>query len=208
MAALTTLAISGPATADVVSYTVTGWAHQYPAPTTPPANAPWGVNGYPGDTLEMVTYTGALDLTPGTYTLKINLLEWTIDYTYGGTATDPNAWSDLTFNDTAIRSISFASGPSGFLSQTARLEATWENDFLTINGGPTSSFTVGGFHVDVTPLGLPEVGGSNFSGSNPWAQPSRDIMARFDVTAIPAPGAALLSVIGLSILGYIRKRFA
>ena len=164
------MAMSAGAT--TINYTVSGWGpNQYPASITPPANAPWGVDGYPGDTLEMVTYTGTLDLTPGTYNLKINTLNWTIDYTYGGTATNPDDWSNVFHNITAIRSISFDGGPSGSLSQTALLENQWANDFLTIDEGATSSFTVGGFQVNVTPLGLDQFGGTNFDGSNPWVQP-------------------------------------
>ena len=189
--------------AATVNYTVSGWANQYPASITPPANAPWGVDGYPGDTLELVTYTGTLDLTPGTYNLKINTLKWTIDYTYGGTETNPDDWSNVFHNITAIRSISFDGGPSGSLGQTAVLENQWDNDFLTIDEGSTSSFAVGGFQVDVTLLGLNQFGGSDFSGSNPWVQPERDITARFDVV-VPEP--ATICLLGLGVLGLLRKK--
>jgi len=173
--------------ATTINYTVSGWGpNQYPASITPPTSAPWCVDGYPGDTLGMVTYTGTLDLTPGTYNLKINTLNWTIDYTYGGTATNPDDWSNVFHNITAIRSISFDGGPSGSLSQTALLENQWANDFLTIDEGATSSFTVGGFQVNVTPLGLDQFGGTNFDGSNPWVQSQTDIIARFDVVSEPA----------------------
>jgi hypothetical protein len=193
--------------AATVNYTVSGWGpNQYPASITPPASAPWGVDGYPGDTLEMVTYTGTLDLAPGTYNLNINTLKWTIDYTYGGTATNPDNWSNVFHNITAIRSISFDGGPSGPLSQTALLENQWENDFLTIDEGSTSSFAVQGYQVDVTPLGLSQFGGTNFSGSNPWIQPEQDVMARFDVTVVPEP--AMMSLLGIGALSLLRKRRA
>jgi hypothetical protein len=198
------LAVAIPAGATTITYTVSGWgANQYPASITPPENAPWGVNGYPGDTLELVTYTGTLDLTPGSYDLKINTLNWTIDYTYGGTVTNPDDWSDVLHNITAVRSISFSGGPSGDLSQTALLENQWENDFLTINQGATSTFIVGGFQVDVTPLGVAQFGGANFDGNNPWVQPQTDIMARFDV-AVPEP--ITLALLGLGGLVVRRKR--
>ena len=168
-AVLALMCLGGVTQAALVDYTVSGWGPtSYPAPTTPPANAPWGTDGYPVDTLELQTYTGSLDLTPGTYTQKINTLLWSIDYTYGGTATDPNVWSDLSFNVNALRNISFASGPSGALSQTGLLEATWDNDYITFYNGTTISFLVQGFKVDVTPLGFSEIPGSNFSGRNPW----------------------------------------
>ena len=100
-------------------------------------------------------------------------------------------------NITAIRSISFDGGPSGSLNQTALLENQWENDFLTMNEGSTSSYTIGGYHVDVTPLGNNQFGGTSFDGSNPWVQPQTDITARFDVT-VPEPCTmALLGLGGL-----------
>jgi hypothetical protein len=50
-----------------VTYTVDGVApQQFAGLVTPPADAPWGPNGYPGDTVELQAYTGSLDLTPGT----------------------------------------------------------------------------------------------------------------------------------------------
>lgn len=206
-AVLTLLCLGGIAHAGV-SYTVDGWGPtQYPGPVTPPSTAYWGTNGYPGDTLELVTYTGTLDLTPGSYTQKINTLLWTINYTYAGTATDPDAWSNLSFNDTASRAISFGLGPSGSLSQAGLLEVTWANDYLSLSGGPTASFMVEGYKVDVTPLGLARAGGSNFSGDNPWIQPARDIMARFDVVAVPEPGTILFLCLGLVGLAGVQRKF-
>lgn len=178
-----------------VDYTVYSWGpSQFPSDVTPPENAPWGVDGYPGDTLEMTSYTGTLELTPGTYQLKINTLNWTIDYTYGGTATNPDDWSDVLFNITANRGISFNGGPAGTLSQTASLNCTWDNDYLTLNNGSTSVFNVQGYQVSVTPLGLSDEG-TDFSGSNPWVQPSQDIMARFDVI-VPEPATICLLALG------------
>jgi hypothetical protein len=199
-------ALAVPAGATIVNYTVSGWGpNQYPASITPPDTAPWGVNGYPGDTLELVTYTGTLDLTPGTYNLKINTLKWTIDYTYGGTATDPEDWSDIFHNITAIRSISFDGGPSGSLGQTALLESQWENDFLTINEGSGSSFIVDGFQINVTPLGL-NLEGTDFSGSNPWVQPESSITARFDVVSVPEPATMLLLSLGSLFCAKLKRK--
>jgi hypothetical protein len=195
--------------AATVNYTVSAWGpNQYPAPTAPPEGAPWGVNGYPGDTLGLVTYTGTLELTPGIYELKINTLDWTINYTYGGTETAwdyPNHWSDVLFSITAIRSISFNAGPAGSLSQTGLLTCKWDDDYLTFNDGTTASFNVQGYAVEVTPLGLSPVAGSNFSGSNPWVQPEHDVMARFDVVLVPEPATICLLALGSLALGRKRK---
>jgi hypothetical protein len=206
-AVLTLLYLGGIAHAALVSYTVDGWGPmQYPGSVTPPADAPWGTSGYPGDTLEFQTYTGTLDLTPGTYTLKINTLLWTIDYTYGGTATDPNVWSDVLSNVTTSRSISIGS-VSGSLSQTGLLVSTWENDFVTFYDGTTASIIVQGYQVDITPLAFDTTGGSNFSGINPWVQPDGDILARFEVSALPEPGTLFLLGSGLlGLVGFGRKR--
>ncbi|MFA6174435.1 MAG: PEP-CTERM sorting domain-containing protein [Kiritimatiellales bacterium] len=196
--------------ATIVSYTVSGWgSNQYPAPTIPPNHALFGVDGYPGDTLEMVTYTGTLDLIPGIYYLKINTLNWTIDYTYGGTANDPDVWSDLHFDITAGRNITFAGGSSGLLSQDADLDCTFNNDYLSLDTGGTGSFMVQGYQVDVTPQALSPVGGSNFEGSNPWIQPQQDILARFEIrsAAVPEPASASMAVLVLIAGFWIRRRF-
>lgn len=206
-AAIVLLALSGIANAATVDYTVAGWGPaQYPGSVTPPANAPWGVNGYPGDTLQLTTYTGTLDLTPGSYIQKINTLLWTIDYTYGGTETDPDAWSDQLFNLVADRNIYFNSTLAGSLSQTGLLQATWDNDYVTLNNGTAISFVVQGYKVDITALGFAQTGGSNFAGSNPWVQPQRDIMARFDVTTVPEPSSIIALLGGLGSLLAIRRR--
>jgi hypothetical protein len=53
---------ASPAQAGTVSFTMGGWTASFPAPTTPPADAPWGTNGYPGDTVAFQAYTFDLDL--------------------------------------------------------------------------------------------------------------------------------------------------
>lgn len=198
-AAVMFLAAAGTAQAITINYTVDGWSGQFPGPVTPPANAPWGVDGYPGDTVELQAYNGVLDLVPGSYVLPINTLVWTIDYTYGGTATDPNDWSDLLFGLNMSRLITFDGGASGMLSQTGSLEVTWDNDYITVNQGGLTTVYVSGYRIDITPLGLAEVGGSNFSGSNPWIQPSQTVNARFDVSLAPVPEPATIGLLGIGL---------
>lgn len=195
--------LAGSAGASSVGFTVSGWGPtQYPGPITPPASAPWGVNGYPGDTVELTTGSGTLDLTPGnSYDLKVNTLLWAIDYTYAGTETDPDAWSDLAATLNIARSISFDGGASGSLAQSGLLEITWENDFLTVNNGTTTVVNVAGYPVEITPLGLQRTGGT-FDGGNPWAQQPMDVLARF--TVLPEPASATLLVLGG--LAVIRRR--
>jgi hypothetical protein len=199
---LVLMAIS--AVADPVTYTVTGWGpNHYPAPTTPPANAPLGVNGYPGDTLQLVTYTGSLELTPGTSTLKINTLDWKIDYTYGGTATAVGVYNDVVFNLTALRSISFNGGPMVSLGQEGRLTSTFDNDYWDLYAGSTSSALVNGYQVSITPQAL-NTSGSYFEGSNPWQQPQQDVMATFTV-AVPEPETlGLLVLAGSGLILFLR----
>jgi hypothetical protein len=210
--ALFALVLASPAHANSISITVGGWSQQFPAPITPPASAPWGVNGYPGDTVGLQIYTFGVELTPGTTTTKISTLLWTIDYTYGGTTTDPEVWSDQSFTFNASRDIFLGPtvlGPSlGSISQAGHLKATWDNDYLSLDPAlEGTSFLAQGFRVVVTPLGLDEAGGSNFDGDNPWVQPGREVLARVEVTAVPDSGATLLLLgCALTGLGALRRR--
>jgi len=202
------LAAAVPVAAATVEYSVGGWGpRQFPAPTIPPADAPWGPNGYPGDAVELQPYTGTLDLTPGTYVQKINTLLWAIDYTYGGTETDPNAWSDVQFAISAPRSMSVGAA-EGALDQGASLNCTWENDYLSFATGAVTEFvvTVSGlsYAVHVTPVATGSLGGvfpppsrvptpapQEITCAFPCAQPAQDVMAQFVVDApVPARTAS------------------
>ena len=202
------LAVAG--TAEAVSYTVDGLGPlHFPGPVTPPSGSPWGPTGYPGDTVELVGYTGTLDLTPGTSIHKINTLRWTVDYTYAGTDTQwdyPDHWSQLSFDIDAARGMSVGTA-AGSLSQTGLLEVNWDNDYLSYLQGPVTSFIVNWNRVDVTPLGVARKGAGGSGPTSPWIQPERDVMARFDVTPIPEPVTMAGLVLGIGCLaGYIRRR--
>ena len=115
-AVLTLLSAGGIAHA-TITYTVDGWGStQYPGLLTPPADAPWGVDGYPGDTLQLLGFTGTLEL--GSSVKQINTLLWTIDYTYGGT---PEPWPDMNLAITKARNISLDGGQTGSLIQAGNL---------------------------------------------------------------------------------------
>jgi hypothetical protein len=181
---------------------------QLPAPTPAPADAPWGANGYPGDTLQFAAYTGSLDLTPGTIVQQVGTINWTVDYTYGGTATAwdyPANWNPILFNLSTTSGMTIDTA-SGSLTQTGLLDSEWDNDYLSFNDGPTTSFVVDGYQVDVTPLGFAPEGATNFDGNNPWVQPAQALMASFTITATPEPASlALLALGGLTLLRRQRR---
>jgi hypothetical protein len=186
-----------------INYTTTGFTPvQYAAPTPPPADAPWGSLGYPGDTVgSLPVLGGSLGLTPGTYDLPIGTLTWTIDYTYGGTANAwdyPNNWSAQLFTINASTTLSFGGGPAGTISQTGQLASEWDNDYLTLKEGTPSTFSVPGYVIVVTPQPI-SIYGTNFDDNNPWVQPNTTIYASFDVTATPEP----TTIIIWSLLGAI-----
>ena len=194
------LALAWPACAGVISYTVNGVAaQQFPGPVTPPSNAPWGTNGYPGDTVAVQAYTGSIDLVPGTVTQKVNTLLWTVDYTYAGTATDPNAWSDLSFTPDVSRSMTIGSDTHN-LTQSGSLQVTWDTDYLSVDAGSATSFYVDNYRIDVTLLAVPSASAGG-SGNAPWVQPGQDMMAQFTIVEVPEPATmSLLALGGLAIL--------
>ena len=123
------------AQAATIEYTVSGWGPtSFPSGITPAPDALHGPDGYPGDTLELQSYTGTLDLVPGTYEQQISDLLWTIDYTYGGTGIvgqdDPAHWTDLSFDVNAATTMSFAGGPASPLPKAV---------FLSLRGTTTTS---------------------------------------------------------------------
>lgn len=201
--AIAGLAIAWPACAATVSYTVDGVvAQQFPGPVTPPSNAPWGTDGYPGDTVEVQTYTGSIDLVLGTITQKVNTLLWTVDYTYAGTATDPNAWSDLSFFPDVSRNMTIGSDTHN-LTQSGLLQVTWFIDYLSFGDGSATSFDVDGYRIDVTLLAVPTASAGG-SFNPPWVQPARDMMAQFTIQEIPEP--ATLSLLALGGLALLRRK--
>lgn len=204
-----------------VNFSVTGWgAQQFPGNTpyyntttgqwTVPPDAYWGVDGYPGDTIELLSFTGTLDLVPGTYIKKINTLAWTVDYTYAGTnetASDdfdagwnPTDWEELEHNITANRTMTIDT-VSNPLNQAGLLENKWDADYLSFNSGTTTSFVVQGYLVEVTPLGMSRTKG--WGTSYPAVQNPLDFDAEFVITEVPEP--MTLSILGIGGL-FLRKR--
>jgi hypothetical protein len=200
-----------------VSYTVDGLGPtSFPGTVTPPLTASHILDGlgYPGDTVELQAYTGSLDLTPGTSIQKINTLLWNVAYTYAGSGDplNPDAgWQQLSFNLTAARNMTIDGVGPQSISQSGLLQVNWDNDYLSLSAGPTISFIVQGYEVDVTPLAVPEYGASSFSGDPPWSQPNVDIMARFDITqaSVPEPTTfiiwSLLGAIAITV-GWRRRK--
>ena len=174
------LLFGSPPYADTGTYTVGGGSRQFPGPITPPAGALWGPNGYPGDTAPLQAYTGTLDLAQATSLQKINTRLWTMNYTSAGTATDPEVWSNLSFDLNLARSVQFgrSGGPSADLTQAGKLEVTRDNDFLSVSHSPqgsTVSPVIPGYQTGITPLDLPQAGGAafpGFAGGNPSEQPT------------------------------------
>ena len=179
MIVLCVAAVVGLASATVqaaISYTVAGLGPtSYPGPVTPPVGSPHIVDGYgyPGDTVELQTYTGSLNLTPGTYTLQINTLLWGVDWTYNGTATAwdyPANWPDITNTIYADRSITIGTA-TGSISQSGASKNTWDDDYLSFAAGATTSIYVTDsselYRVDVTAKSLPVSSVNYFPGGDP-----------------------------------------
>ena len=206
------LALAGPAAA--VNYTVAGWGPtSYPGPVTPPAGSPHVLDGlgYPGDKVELQTYTGTLNLTPGTYKQKINTLLWSVYFTYAGTETQwdyPAHWSNLSFDVNAPRTMTIDGACVRSLNQAGLLLVTYNYDRLGFSQGSTTTFQVGTYRVDVTPLVLKPLDAGGTVGP-PWVQTPRDMEAQFVVTEVPIPEPVTMAGVMLgigSVVTYVRKR--
>lgn len=203
------VAVSHTGNAVTVNYSVEGWGPTaFPASTPAPADALWGPNGYPGDTVALEAFNGTLNLTEGSSLLKINTLLWTIDYTYGGTATNPSydVWQELTFQFDLARNLNLG-GQIASITQGGTLQCLYTNDFLQLSGGSTTTWLLDGYKIDVTPVGLAAAEGVFPTGQNPWVQAPRDVVARFDVTKVPDHGSTLC-LLGLAVLalGGLRRK--
>lgn len=199
------ITLAQPVHAAAVSYTAGAVGPtQFPGPFPPPAGAPHLVDGegYAGDAVGLASYLGSLTLTPGSSVQTINTLNWSVSYTYNGTdgslLNDSPAggdWPELDFPITLTRSLSFGGGPIGSISQTGLLRVTYEDDYLSLNAGGTSTFFVPGYQIDVTPLALEETNvllAPGFPLGTPWIQADRDVPAQFVVTAVPEPSSLVL----------------
>ena len=207
--AIAGLAVALSAQATVVNYSVEGWGPQHFSGYEVPGDATWGVDGYPGDEVQLKAYPGTLDLTPGTYIQQINTLLWTGYYTYAGTPLGD--WDELSFAFSVPRNITIDTATAS-LSQDCLLEVNWDDDYLSSAPGSTASLYVQGYRVDITPLGVDQYAAGGWSGPQPNGVPlpSRDMLAQFVVTAVPEPttmiaGALLLLPFGASTLRMLRK---
>jgi hypothetical protein len=195
------LGLAGPVHAVYVNYTVADWGPmQFPGP--------WGRDGYPGDTVEFRGYEeGSLELTPGQSYQQISTLLWTVDYTWtedpGGGGEEKRS-QDLFFEFDATPALSFDGGPASCLQQAGVLEVTSDYDYLSFFDGSTTSFVVQGYRIDVTPLGLDRQGAYKL-GDLPWEY-EQEVLARFDVSAVPEPTALLTGAMVLALFGAAKFR--
>ena len=102
------------------------------------------------------------------------------------------------------RSLSFGGGPVGSISQTGLLRVTWDDDYLSLNAGGTSTFFVPGYQIDVTPLAVAEtnvLSAPGFPFGTPWIQADQDVTAQFVVTAVPEPSTLVLVLTAATVVG-------
>ena len=224
---------AGPANAETITYTVDGWGAQHfpgtaadtftytpaappdvPAGNYSPDGYYWGPDGYPGDQVQLQSYSDSIDLHDGAvYTKQIGTLLWTGFYTYAGdgNASDPNEnWQQLAFNFGTPRNITIGTA-TGSLTQGGLLECNWDDNYISFAAGSTVSLYVPGYRVDITPLPVGRYAAGGWTGPQPdgVVLPSQEIMAQFDVTAIPEPSALILfSMCAISLLAYAWRRQA
>lgn len=149
-------------------------------------------------------------LSPGTSVQQVNPVNWSVNYTYGGTADDPTAWSDVSFDFTLSRTISLDGVVLGTISQPGHLLCSWDTDYLTLGDGPTSTFDVPGYSIAVTPMAAnPWPDGAGGSSGPPWVQTTGEVDATFVVTAAPVPEPSTLILLGfgaISLIAYAWRR--
>ncbi len=189
-----------PAHAALVTYEVDSVAASFPSPITAPTEASWGKDGYPGDSVQLQSYTGQFDLSPGTSSQLINSLLWTVNPTYAGTNAGP--WTNYEFTVNASRVIHIGASATT-LSQTGTLAVTYFSDTLAFSSnGPTASLLFNGYKIDITPQSLP----SALTADDFGIQSPQPMYAQFVITPVPEPETYGMMMVGLGLMGFMVRR--